>query len=302
MAVAGVVTAVLFVTSTLGGTAGAPPTAGPALAAPTFPSPPAGSLVLARQDRDLAIGLAVSRHAGSLALQASVIGQEQPASGLSVSFHVPGTAPVPGTACGAGCYRAVVDATSPRTIAVAVRRPNRPPSSAVFALPQLPAPPAAALVRRVEKTWRSLRTLVNHDRLSSGPGSLLQTVWRFQAPYRLSYRIENGPAAVAIGSRRWDKVVGGGWQESQQDPIRQPIPLWVSATDAHLLGSATLSGRPVWKVSFFDPQLPAWFTLWVEKATMRTLKLDMIAQAHFMHELYGPFNSSFTIVPPGKST
>jgi len=310
-----IVTAALLANATLGaagssggGSVPSTPAASPTAAgsdSSSFPNPPAGALVLAREDRDLAVGLAVARRGNRLALQASVIGQEQPASGLSVSFRVPGTAaPVPARACGAGCYRAAVDPpAAPRSVAVAIRGPNRAASAVGFALPaSLPGPSAPALVRRVETTWRSLRTLVNHDRLSSGPGETLQTVWRFQAPYRLTYQIRNGPAAVAIGGRRWDKVVGGGWQESQQDPIRQPIPLWESVSNAHLLGSATLRGRPVWEISFFDPSIPAWFTIWVEKATMRTLELQMIAKAHFMHEVYGPFDSPFTIVPPKKAS
>jgi hypothetical protein len=271
---------------------------------PAFPTPPAGALVLAREDRDLAVGLAVSRRAGRLALQASVISQEQPAQGLSVSFRLAGGTTVTAQPCGAGCYRALVDpASAPRRVEVAIRGPNRPDSTVSFPLPaSLPGPPAVALVRRAETTWRALRTLVNHDRLSSGPGNTIHTLWRFQAPYRLTYRIANGPEAVAIGARRWDKLPGQAWQASAQDPIRQPIPLWEAVSNAHLIGSGTLRGRPVWQLSFFDPQIHAWFTIWVDKATSRTLELRMIAQAHFMHEVYGPFNRSLRIVPPTKAT
>jgi hypothetical protein len=166
-----------------------------------------------------------------------------------------------------------------------------------FQLP-LAAPSATAIVRRAERTWRGLETLVVHDHLSSGPGSAVDTVWRFKAPHRMTYQIRNGPAAVSIGARRWDKLPGQRWQPSQQDPITEPIPLWESVSDAHLLASATLRGHAVWEVSFFDAQIPAWFTIWVDKASGRTLELRMTAQAHFMHQLYGPFNSPLTIVPP----
>jgi hypothetical protein len=308
-----VVIAVLLAHSTLG-TAGssstapqaaaAPSSSAPVAAEPSFPSPPAGALVLAREDRDLAVGLAVSRRAGRLALQASVIGQEQPTQGLSVSFRLGGGNAVTTRPCGAGCYRALVDAASaPRKVEVAIRGPNRPDSTVSFPLPaSLPGPPAAALVRRAETAWRALETLVDRDRLSSGPGNTIHTIWRFVAPHRLTYRITNGPEAVVIGARRWDKLPGHAWQGSEQDPIRQPIPLWEAVSNAHLLGSGTVLGRPVWEVSFFDPQIPAWFTIWVDKATMRTLELRMTAQAHFMHEVYGPFNRPLRIVPPTKAT
>lgn len=269
--------------------AGPPPPVVPPTASPAgFPAPPAGSLVLAREDRDLAVALAVTRGG---ALQVSVIGQEGPAGRLSVSVDG-----VPARACGQGCYR-VERAPRSGAVRVAIRGAGRAASTVVFAVPAT-APPAAAIVRRAERTWGSLRTLVVHDHLASGPGRAIDTLWRFKAPHELTYAIRNGPAAVAIGARRWDKLPGQRWQASEQDPIREPIPLWESVEDARLLGSTTLRSRAVWKVSFFDPVIPAWFTIWVDKATARTLELRMIAQAHFMHQVYGPFDRPLTIVPP----
>ena len=103
----------------------------------SFPSPPAGALVLAREDRDLAVGLAVSRRAGRLALQASVVGPDQPISGLSVSFGPGAAAARP---CGEGCYRASVGRTWRRaSVRVSIRGPNRPPSAVAFAAARLGA-------------------------------------------------------------------------------------------------------------------------------------------------------------------
>lgn len=311
--VVAVVTVALLAHSTLSadglssvGAAAAPAAAAPSSSAPSepaFPAPPPGAFVLAREDGDLAVGLAASRRAGRLELQASVIGQEQPAQGLSVAFRLGGGTAARAEPCGAGCYRAVVAARASPTLVVAIRGPNRSGSAVTFPLPaSLPGLPAAALVRHAEKTWRALETLVVHDRLSSGPGRTIDTVWQFKAPAELTYRIRNGPEAVAIGSRRWDRLPGQGWQGSEQDPIRQPIPLWEAVSNAHLLASAVLRGRPVWEISFFDPQIQAWFTIWVDKTTARTLELRMIAQAHFMHQVYGPFNRPLRIVPPTKAT
>jgi hypothetical protein len=311
--VAAILTVALLAQSTLGvgslSSAGVAPLAAamaPAdttLPGPAFPVPPAGALVLAREDRDLAVALAVSRQGGRLALQASVIGPEQPLQGLSVSFRASGGGTVTGRPCGAGCYSSVVGpAATPRAVAVAIRGPDRPDSSVSFPLPAtLPGPPAGTLVRRAGTTWRALETLVVHDRLSSGPGSTITTLWQFAAPDRLTYRIRNGPAAVVIGRRRWDELPGHGWQASRQDPITQPIPLWEAVSNAHLLGATMLRGRPVWEVSFFDPRACAWFTIWVDRATARTLELRMIAQAHFMHQVYGQFNRPLRIVPPTKA-
>ena len=285
--------------STSGPQASAAPTAATGSA---FPSPPANALALAQEDRDLAVGLAVSPRGSKLGLQASVVGQESPAQGLAVAFRLPGRPPIPARDCGAGCYRAQVAGPAPRRVAVSIRGPNRPSSTVSFQLPAtLPARPAAALVRRADRTWRSLRTLVVHDRLSSGPGNGVTTLWRFAAPDSLSYTIRNGPQAVVIGGRRWDRLPGHGWQSSQQDPIRQPVPLWESVSNAHLVGTETRHGRPAWKVAFFDPQIRAWFTIWVDPQTGRTLELRMTAQAHFMHQVYGPFDRPLEIVPPAKA-
>ena len=51
-------------------------------------------------------------------------------------------------------------------------------------------------------------------------------------------------------------------------------------------------------VTFLQPGIPAWFTLWVDKATYRPLQLRMLAQAHFMHHTYHDFNKAAPIRPP----
>lgn len=301
--VGAVVTAVALAHSTPSGSttssgqqaaaAPATPAAPVAAAAARFPTPPAGALVLAREDRDLAVALAASPDG---TLQASVIGQEGPAAGLRVSFGSVRAKP-----CGPGCYRADVG-TIPRAVAVRIEGPNRPASTVSFALPAaVPGPPGLAIVRRAERTWSSLHTLVVHDRLASGAGTALVTVWRFAAPDRETYAIRNGPQAVVIRSRRWDRLPGHGWQRSDQEPIRTPVPLWEAVANARLLGTTTLHGRPAWKVSFFDPQIQAWFTIWVDRQTARTLELLMTAQAHFMHQVYGPFDRPLRIAPPAKA-
>jgi len=284
--------------STSGPQAAATP-AVPAATETRFPAPPKGALVLSREDRDLAVGLAVARRGGKLALQASVIGPESPAKGLNVAFRPSGRGAVPARDCGPGCYRAEVSAT--RAVRVTIRGSGRPGSSVAFPLPaSVPGRSAAALVHRAERAWRGLHTLVVHDRLASGPGNAITTLWHFAAPDRQSYAIRNGPRAVVIGARRWDRLPGHGWQASQQDPIRTPVPLWESVANARLLGTETLRGRPVWRISFFDPQIQAWFTIWVDRKTARTLELRMTAQAHFMHQVYGPFDRPLAIVPPTK--
>jgi hypothetical protein len=68
--------------------------------------------------------------------------------------------------------------------------------------------------------------------------------------------------------------------------------------DAHLLGRGTVSGRPFWRVSFFDPVARAWFTLALDRRTLRTLDSRMIATAHFMHDVYGSFDAATPVSAP----
>jgi hypothetical protein len=39
----------------------------------------------------------------------------------------------------------------------------------------------------------------------------------------------------------------------------------------------------------------------VDKSTFETLDVHMIAAAHFMHDVYGPFDAPLTVDPPGPA-
>ena len=61
-----------------------------------------------------------------------------------------------------------------------------------------------------------------------------------------------------------------------------------------LLGSTART----WRIAFFDPRILAWFTAAIDRRTFRTLDLRMIAAAHFMHDVYGPFDAPVRIERP----
>jgi hypothetical protein len=262
-------------------------------------------MVFAREDGENVLALAVRLGPkGRTLLQSSVVGPDGiGVSKLSLRFAVTTRAGrvvrARGAACGLGCYAATASNGAPRRIAVTVRRHRQRRYS--FTLPTpIPHPDATALVRRSGRVWRSLRTLVWSERLASGPRNRLDTVYRSVAPDRFAYRIAGGAEAVVIGDRRWDRASrSDGWARSlQQPPLRQPVPFWTAVRDAHVIGAPTVRGHRVWRVTFFDPGTPAWFSVDLDQTTLRTLSLQMLAAAHFMQHVYRGFNRPLALEPP----
>lgn len=277
----------------------APVPAASASSGPRFPAPPDGAVVYSRQLGTDALALGVVPRHGSVLTQASVVGpQGRGVSGLAVTFVVKG-APKAATACGAGCYRATF-ATKGRPASVDVVLRGGQSAHWRVALPVTwPPPDGAALLARAEAVWRSLRSLSFSESLGSGAGHIALSTWRIQAPDRISYQVKGGWAGIVVGDTRWDKGPGAKrWVSSPQTRLTQPIPGWVKVRDAHVLGSTTVGDRPVWRVSFFDPETPGWFTVLVDKVSLRIYQVRMTATAHFMRDDYGGFNTTPAILPP----
>jgi len=273
----------------------APPAAAQTAATPVgngpgFPRPPSGAVVYARQWGGDAIALGVVPQKGHVLAQASVLGpQGLGVSGLQVSLN--GHA---ATACGTGCYRTTLRG-APESIDVRVRSTRWH-----VALPA-PWPPrdASALLERAARAWRSLHSLSFHEHLASDPVHSTASAWRIEAPDRVAYQVKGGWAGIVVGARRWDRSPAGKrWVQSAQSRLTQPVPAWVRVTDAHVLGTAIVAGRPAWRISFFDPGTPAWFTVAIDRQTFYTLDSRMTATAHFMHDVYGSFDRTPAIQPP----
>jgi len=273
----------------------------PAVVAP-FPAPPPGAIVLAAEDGANALGLAVTSGSGRIAVQASVIATLNTVGvrGLAVRFRVDTGKTVVtarGSACGAGCYRADVASGWPSSVTVVIA--GHRPASVSFALPSRASiKPGSRIVARAERVWRNLQSVVDHDALSDGHATV-HTIWRIVAPDKVAYVVQGGGSSVIIGDRIWEKPEGGSlWTEQPQSPVKQPVPFWSRAVDAHVVGSVSLAGQAAWKVTFFDPSTPGWYSILVDKATSRTVSVDMTATAHFMHDEYSGFNAPLSITPP----
>lgn len=272
-----------------------------------FPAPQAGSTVFAREDGSDVLALGVRPGAqGALALQASDVNENGAGvTGLHVSFSVRADGaehPATASACGTGCYRASVTVpATPTRIRVVVQRPARTTTWDVSLARPWPATDATALIARAARVWRGLSNLRYDESLASDTTDALVSHWQETAPNRLAYQIVGGSSAVIVGDHRWDKgSPTAAWQESASTPVRQPIPFWVSATDAHVIGTATIAGVAVSRISFYDPRTPGWFIASVDPVTGHTLDLRMFATAHFMHDRYGSFDVPNKIVAPAS--
>ncbi|HVU76793.1 MAG TPA: copper resistance protein CopC [Gaiellaceae bacterium] len=243
-----------------------------------------------------AVGVSLAPEGGAVGATATVLGVEGPADGLDLRFGVAGRT-APARACGPGCYRATLPVARPTRLTVSIGK-----TTSSFRTPELwPAPSAGPAVARATATFRRLRTLTVVSRLSSAPGNETTTVYRMQAPNRLSgVERESGAAEIIIGARRWDRdSATAAWEESPAVVVRQPSVPWSPIVrNPHVVGDQVVGGRPATLVSFMDPQTPAWYTIAVDNATGRARFMDMIATAHFMHEEYRGFDVPLTIRPP----
>ena len=246
---------------------------------------PPGALVLARQDGALAVALAVKPLAGTTLLVATVFAPDgEGAAGLHVRFRTGRTeaATEPGTS---GTYAAVLPVRPGRVVGVSLGPADR----VVFHLPAHWQPGSARReLAEATRAYRSLHTLVIHERLATAPGSVLTSIYRAVAPHRLSITSSNGDRAIIVGGRRWDRHPGAGWQESVQEPPLDPFtPFWRGIVeDPTILGREVVHGRRLVRLSFAAPQIPAFFELTVDATDHRPRALEMIAAAHFMHHVY----------------
>jgi hypothetical protein len=255
-----------------------------------FPSPPRGAVVYSRELGGDALALGVVPQKGHVLAQVSVVGpQGTGIPGLSVRVNDERA-----SACGRGCYRATLTG-APGTVEVRVKT-----TTWRVTLPAAwPPPDASAMLAQASRTWRSLHSLSFHETLASDLEHRVVSAWRIEAPDKVAYQVLGGWAGIVVGGRRWDRSpTASRWTPSVQSRLTQPVPGWVRVTDAHVLGRAIVNGRPAWRVSFFDPGTPAWFTVAIDRQSFRTLDSRMTATSHFMHDVYGAYNPTPPITPP----
>jgi hypothetical protein len=268
------------------------------------PLPQRGAVVLAKRDRARVVALAVRPVGKRLDLRVTVVAPGGPVTGLKIGLEPDSSQAKTATEtrpCGPGCYRGSATlASAPTRLRVTISEPRR--HSVLFTLPnQWPPRNADGLLRGARRVFRSLGSVAFEERLSDGRRTIVSR-WKLETPNRLSYRIRGSDSGVIIGARRWDKFRGQRtWTPGPAVPAHQPSTIWSAGSyDARVIGTGRLRGRRARIVSFVDPKGPAWFTVWLDAETNRTLALRMLARAHFMQHRYSNFNAPPTISPPTR--
>ncbi len=242
------------------------------------PLPAKEMIVQARQDGELAVALALHPPGA----EAIVLGPDgKGVNGLSVKIGGVHT-----RTCGPGCYGAFVSPVRRVTVSVDGRK-------LAFRVPAK-ARPAGALVARATRAFRALRSIDYVERLASSPRNRVIADFILEGPNRLEYRIRGGADGIIIGARRWDRVRGGDWVASPQDPTPQPEPIWAGPVRNAFVLETT---RSTYVVSFMKVN-PVWFTLRLDRRTLLPRELQMTAAAHFMRHRYTRFNAPRRIKPP----
>jgi copper transport protein len=234
--------------------------------------PPQDAVVDAKELGPLA--LAVARTAGSVTV--TLIGPD----GTGVDGRGVTVDGAAAKSCGPGCYRAPA---VPGGLSIGVGD-----STVQFDLPAR-APDGRVLLQRVTRAYRNARTAVFDERLASTPTDAATTRFTVVAPDRLAYQTKGGPAAIVIGTRRWDRDrAGAPWVSSAQSRLDVMQPYWGNPTNVHLIAPNVLT--------FLDRRVPAWFRVTLDG--VRPTRVGMTAAAHFMVDRYVGFNVSAAISPP----
>jgi hypothetical protein len=241
---------------------------------PAVVVPPRGAVVDAREwgSRDVAL----ARKAGVATVDV-VDSQGHGIDGLTVRIGGAKAAP-----CGTGCYRAP-DPQGPVTVGIGKR-------SWTFTI-SADAPSGKAIVAQAERAYARLKTVALEQRLASGPGNAVVTLFEFQAPDRLRYTNVGGSQAIVIGSSRWDRpTTHDPWTRSPQQRVNVMHPPWRQPIDEHVVAPNT--------VTFFDLNTRAWFRVVVEPASKLPTTVGMTGISHFMTDRFSRFDAPLDIAPP----
>lgn len=211
--------------------------------------------------------------------------------------------PLAFSVCGSDCRSVQAQLSGGETLTVKVGA-EFGAGTAVFHIPQLPAPDGNALLVAANGRMHELSTLRISEEL--GPGAVpVASQYEMKAPDRMHANAGNGFESFIIGSKSFSRRSSvDRWQVAQIPPIRLPYFIWDSAPllGAHIVGRATVDDVPTQVVAFFEnSSLGAiWFQVWIGSDGL-IHRSSMTAVGHYMDHHYYDFNVSLDIQAPRTS-
>jgi putative copper export protein len=206
--------------------------------------------------------------------------------------------------CGRGCFRFELPGGADTLVVEAFQGSRRHPVTLPGRWLAGQSARARRLLERAQRNMRSLPSLRETERVTSGPGTLAVTEYRLRAPDRLAWATGGGVRAVQIGRRQWLRLPGQPWR--RRDELTGGVAFstrsWLRwtpyAQSVELLGVRRQAGRPVAEVAMMDPGTPVWVRLSVDVERGLVLRERLVTRSRLVvHRFFG-FGAPVTIEPP----
>lgn len=209
------------------------------------------------------------------------------------------------TSCGTGCSRFTMPAAT-REIVVRVADAGRDYTV------RLPAQwvegrskRARQLIARAQEAMRALRSVREHEVVTSGPGPQAVTRYSVRAPDRFTFRTNGGVETIVIDRRQWLRKTGQVWRRQEYGGgLSFRSRRWFRWTPfsraARLLRVERAGGRELAEIALMDEATPVWMRLKIDLATFRVSEVRAITANHSMTQRFFAFNRRLEIRAPRK--
>nr|MDQ4040434.1 hypothetical protein [Actinomycetota bacterium] len=158
---------------------------------------------------------------------------------------------------------------------------------------------ARRLLERAQRTMRGLKSVRQHEIVTSGPGTRAVTRYKLKAPDRMSFVTGRGVQTVQIDRIQWARTPGTPWRRSE---IPGGVPFrtrsWFRWTPYAPSVQLLAERGDTAELALGDPATPVWIRLTVEKATARVLRERLTARARFIEGRFHAFDAPIRIEPP----
>jgi copper transport protein len=274
-----------------------------AVATPTLGLPAKGDLTMAGNAGSVLVGLSLSPGTpgpNHVTVYLLPVDGSAAARGLPANLVVNNVYSALHT-CGNTCRNSTADIQPGDKVGVEVLGSSG--GLASFTIPeQLPAPPGAALVTKLESVMQRLTAYQVNEVLNSGI-TTVDSAYASDAPDRSKVIINGESTSIWIGTSLYTQSAPGQpWSRQTTPAITIPYFVWDEfqpLTNAHVLGAGVIDGVSTTMVSTFGnaQATPIWFTFWID-ATGRVRQVAMDAPGHFMTDTYVSYDKPIAIDPP----